>query len=309
MVRGMNFNQLKGQGSTAAIAILVIIVIAVVVIFAFPGIFNFGGGGSANLVGLGPGSAGVVITSFKPDIAVVDGDQPVSFQMDIENRGGAKAENIKYQIFGIGDSLSWKSKREIEKGQTSLNGANPSKNLPGDSTRQVWEATPVKKSVDVTYTVTGRVDYKYETVTNLEMVLYHRNDPDVKNLGVGQSKISSITTSDGPISVTTRGSLPLVSSSSDDFRVVFDIVNSGRGRPYSGTITNDLDWITIKAEGCTIQGETKVRLTSNKRTVSCSVDPNIPDGTHEAKTIKLTITYNYLIESTTSVTVLKSDNL
>lgn len=308
MARDTTFDHFKGQGSTAAIAILAVIVIAVVVIFAFPGIFNFGGG-AANLVGLGPGSAGVVITSFKPDISVVDGDQPVAFQMELENRGGADAENVKYDVFGLGDSLSWKSKSEIEKGQSTLAQANPSKNIPGEFTRQVWEATPVEKATDVTYTVTGRVDYKYETISNLEMILYHRNDPDVKNLGVGQSKISSLTTSSGPMSVTTRGTLPLVTSSSDDFRVVFDITNSGGGRPYSGTVASDLDKITLKAEGCTIQGDTKVRLTSNRRTVSCKVDPNVADGQHEAKTVKLTMTYNYLIEATTTVTVIKSDNL
>jgi hypothetical protein len=70
-----------------------------------------------------------------------------------------------------------------------------------------------------------------------------------------------------------------------------------------------LDKISIKSEGCTIVGDTKVRMTSNKRTVSCKVDPNVADGKHEGKTVQLTLDYGYLIEGRTSVNVIKSDNL
>ncbi|MBI4894278.1 MAG: hypothetical protein HY833_00905 [Candidatus Aenigmarchaeota archaeon] len=308
MARDTTFDHLKGQGSGAAIAIIAVIVIAVVAIFAFPGIFNFGSGGGS-IVGLGMGSAGVVITSFAPDIATVDGDQPVSFAMELENRGGADAKSIKYEVFGLGDSLSWTSKNEIEKGASTLAQANPSKNIPGEFTRQVWEATPKEKATDVSYSVTGRVDYTYQTVSNLEMILYHRNDPDVKSLGIGQSRISSLTTSAGPMSVAVRGNIPLVSSNTDDFRIVFDISNTAGGRPYSGSVSSDLDKISIKSQGCTIVGDTKVRMTSNKRTVSCKVDPNVADGKHEGKTVQLTLDYGYLIEGRTSVNVIKSDNL
>ena len=308
MARDTTFDHLKGQGSGAAIAIIAVIVVVVVAIFAFPGIFNFGAGGGS-IIGLGMGSGGVVILSFAPDIVTIDGDQPVSFVMLLENKGGADAKNIKYEVFGLGDSLSWSSKSEQEKGESTLTQANPSKNTPGGETRQVWDATPKKKAVDVSYSVTGRVDYTYQTVSNLEMILYHRNDANVKSLGISQSKISSLTTSAGPMSIAVRGNIPLVSSSTDDFRVVFDITNTGGGRPYSGSATSDLDKISIKSEGCTIVGDTKVRMTSNKRAVSCKVDPNVADGKLEGKTVQLTLDYGYLIEGRTTVNVIKSDNL
>jgi hypothetical protein len=303
----------KGQGSGAAIAVIAVIIVAVVVLFAFPGItgggFNFFGGGTAAPIGLGSGTAGVVITSFAANPPVSDGGNEVTFELNLENKGGWDAESIKYDIFGIGDSLSWSGKTE-DSGETELIAANPSRNLQGGTTYHAWTSTPKEKNTDVVYTVTARVDYEYETDTNLEMQLYGRKDPDVARLGISQSKVNSITTTSGPMAVAVAGTLPLLTGSSDKFSITFEITNVGGGRPYVGSIASGLDKVKISAQGCDITSDnTEPRLTNNRRTVRCEVSPSIAEDKQDVKTVQFNLEYNYLIEKPTTVSVRKSDDI
>jgi len=251
----------------------------------------------------------VVITSFAANPPVTDGDNEVTFELNLENRGGWDAENIKYDIFGIGDTLSWTGKSE-DKGETELTAANPSKSLQGGTTYHAWTSTPKEKNTDVVYTVTARVDYEYETDTNLDMQLYGRKDPDVARLGISQSKLNSITTTTGPMAVAVAGSLPLLSGSSDKFSIVFEITNVGTGRPYVGSITSGLDKVKISSQGCTITSDNKEpRLTNNRRTVRCEVSPSIAEDKNEVKSVQFNMEYNYLIEKPTTVSVRKADDI
>ncbi len=311
MTRDATFNHLKGDASGVAVAIIVVIVIAVVVLFAFPqvlgGISLFGAGGGAAPIGVGPGTAGVVITSFTVTPPVVEGGDTATFTLNVQNKGGVDAENIFYDIFGLGDSNSWSGRTTVQTGATRLEKEDATRQIPGETTTQEWDSTSREKNVDITYPVTARVDYKFRTEAELVMLLYGRDNPNVKNTGIIQSTITQISTTAGPLTVVPRGTIPLIGRNTREFTVTFDITNTGGGRPYSGSRSIDLDEISVIAEGCTLTTTgTNVKLINKQKTITCKVTPNINSEGQDTKTVKLRIDYNYIVESTVQVRVLKA---
>lgn len=311
MARDKTFGRLKGQVSGAAIAVIAVIVIAVVVLFAFPqvlGGFNILGPSSSAPIGVGPGTAGVVITSFLVSPPIVEGDDVATFTMNVQNKGGIDTDSIQYDIFGLGDSNSWSGKLTTQTGATRLEKEDTTRQKPGETTVQEWESTAKKKNVDITYPVTGRADYKYRTEAELVMLLYGRDNPNVKNTGITQSTITQTSVTAGPLAVVPKGTIPLIGRSTKEFTITFEITNVGGGRPYSGSKTIDLDKIRVTAEGCTLttSGSSDVKLINKQKTISCKVTPNIQSDGQDTKTVKLRIDYNYIVESTVQVKVLKS---
>ncbi len=312
MARDTTFDHLKGDASGGAIAIIIIIIAAVVVLIAFPQVFSgiglnlslFGGGGAVP-IGVGPGTAGVVITSFTVTPPIVEGGDIATFTLNVQNKGGIDAKSIKYDIFGLSDSNSWSGKSTTQTGASTLTFEDATRQIPGETTTQEWESTSKEKNTDITYPITTRVDYDYKTESSLLLVLYGRDNPNVKNTGITQSTIGQISTTTGPLTVVPKGTIPLIGKSTDDFRVTFDITNTGGGRPYRGTKSTGLDKIKITAEGCTLSGESEIKLINKQKTVSCKVDPSISTDEQETKSVKLTIEYNYIVESTANVKVLK----
>lgn len=312
MATGFFSGGMKGQGGAAA-AVIIIIVIAVIVLFAFPNIlgggfnlFGFGGGAGAVPMGVGPGNAGVVINNFLASPPTIEGGDEANFVLEVENKGGINAESIKYDIFGLGDSNSWSGKSVTINGETELERADPTRNLRGEVTQHEWVSTSKEKNTDIRYPVTARVDYKYRTETNAVLILYSRDDPNIKNTGRTQSTISQVATTAGPLAVVPVGNIPLIGKNTDDFRINFDISNTGGGRPYSGSKDKDLDKIKIKTTGCTLSGDSTVKLIQGKRTISCKIDVKTSIEGPDTRTIELEIEYNYIVESKVDVQVLKS---
>lgn len=314
MAKRPGFGSLKGDASGAAIAVIVIIIAAVVVLFAFPNLlggFNLGflglGGGTAAPIGVGPGTAGVVITSFIATPPQIDGGDDATFTMNVQNKGGIDADINEYKIFGLDDSNSWNGPHSSQTGLPKLEKEDATRQKPGDTTTQEWDSTSRKKNVDITYPITGRVDYRYRTETEMVMTLYGRNNPNVKNTGITQSTVSQVVTTVGPLSVVPKGTIPLIGDTTKEFTVTFEITNSGGGRPYTSSKTGDLDKIRMTAEGCTLTGSSAdVKLINKAKTITCKVSPGIASDGQTNKNIKLRIEYNYIVEATAKVTVVKS---
>lgn len=308
MSKGALLSGMKGQGSGVAVAFIVIIVIALVVLLAFPNVlggFNFFGGGGSAPIGVGPGSAGVVINSFQITPPTIEGGDVATFTVEVQNKGGIDAESITYDIFGLSDSNSWSGKTTTQSGASTLEHEDLARGIPGESTVQEWESTSKEKNTDITYPVTARVDYKYRTETDVVLLLYGRDNPNVKNTGITQSTISQVVTTIGPLSVAPKGTIPLIGSNTDDFRISFEVTNSGGGRTYIGSKDTGLDKIKVSTTGCTLTGQSEVKLISGKRTISCKVDTSIKTDGQETKSVNLKLEYNYIVESTGNVQVLK----
>lgn len=306
MARNASPVGLKGQGG-AAVAIIIVVVAAVAILFLFPGLLGgiFTGGGSGAITGIGPGTAGVVITSFIALPAVTEGGEEVSFVLTAENRGGADADIQECDIFGLGDWSPSGGSTE-ESCLSTLAKADPTRQTVGDTMVPEWSATAPEKNTDITYPVTARVDYRYTTEADIPLTIYGRNSPDVKNTGITQSSMGQIAVTGGPINVVPRGTVPLIGSN-PEFTISFDITNIGGGRPYSGTSSSGLDRVRIVDSDCeNIDNGHEYRLINNARTISCRVDSGISSDEKDVKVVHIEVEYNYIVESVTNVQVIKS---
>lgn len=295
----------------AAIIMIVIIVVGLVVLVAFPGVIGgfslgglFGGGGNQIVGAIGQGSQGVVITSFLADPVVIPSGEEVFFTLTAVNKGTQKATNVKYEIFGLDDSNSWSGKSVDSSGEKELLGIDTVSQREGMTTQQVWTSTSKEKKVDITYPVTARVEYDYKTSSAVVLNLYKRSDVDVKGTTTTGSGAYNVQTDLGPISVTPKGTIPLIGKNTKDFTLSFDIANIGGGRTFVGNKDSGLDKIKITADGCSLTSSSSdVKLINGRRTVSCKVTPNLPSDGPATHTIDLEIEYSYVIEGVTSVRV------
>ena len=298
---------MKGEGSSVAIALVVIVIAAVAVLVMFPGAiggFSFGGGGGI-ATGIGAGTIGVVIKSFDVTPPVIEGDDVATFTLTVENNGGIDADNIQYDIFGLDDSNSWSGASDVFSGESTLEHQDPARQIVGEQTTQEWESTAREKNTDITYPVTARVEYDYSTEADVVLILYGRDNPNVKNTGISQSVISQVAVTEGPLSIIPRGTIPLIGQNTNDFRISFDIINVGGGRTHLGNPEDNLDRIRLSTEGCTLTGDSEIKLINGRRTVSCSVNPSIDTDEQETISINIEAEYTYIIEATRSVRVLR----
>lgn len=295
---------MKGQG--VAVAIIIVIVAVIAVIFLFPNLLGglFGGGGSVGITGVGPGTAGVVITSFTALPAVTEGGEEVSFVLTAENRGGAEADITECEIFGLGDWSPSGGSTE-EDCLDELAKSDPTRQTVGDTMVPEWSATAPEKNTDITYPITARIDYRYVTDADIPLTIYGRDSPDVKNTGITQSGMGQIAVTGGPMNVVPRGTVPLIGSN-PEFTISFDIVNIGGGRPYVSDTASGLDRVKIIDSNClNIEDGKEYRLINNLRTISCRVDSGIESDEKDVRTVHLEIEYNYIVESVTNVRVIK----
>lgn len=318
MARDRQF--LKGASSAV---IVVIIIVAVAALFLLsPQIFR--GGGSGGLVGtVGSGTQGVVITSFSPEVSIIDvGGTSVLYTIALENRGEQDALNVVAKIIGgLGsDTPASKTKEPVAGGINSikLSGQDASKGLKGDTTTGDWSVTvPEQKDADNPYTTTARVTYSYTTVS--EIVLRVVNQDFLRSSGSSSSSqtsgIVSSKTTLGPFSVTATAPRVTIQSGQEagSVRVQYVIENIGGGRPYKDSVkieNLDLVDISVSSSDSGVSeikcGDSTQRIpsTTKSKTISCDVTVTGVTNFKEFP-ITLKLSYNYFVDSTTTITVLK----
>lgn len=273
----------------------------------------------------GATSAGVVITSFAPDIQKVDGG-PVSFTAAVQNTGEKTATNIKLLFFGL--SNEWKDADTAfnEKPDSSISTLAPADSASGlkgeQGSADLTLTAPEGKSTDVTYDASVRVFYTYgtdaDTLLRFVQSSYLKTNPNVAK------GIQSHSSTAGPITISAVARTPVLSGTSTIGRVQFEIQNVGGGRVYSGDVDNKsnpsgLDQLTsIAVSGLGSKGScagqaagdastiTTVRLVGGKsKIISCSIDVNEISNFAD-RALNVTVKYNYFVDGATQVTVTKN---
>lgn len=277
------------------------------------------GGGEA------PTGAGVVITSFVPDLQEVEGGTSVSFTALVKNIGEKPATSIKALLFGL--SSGWTGTdftSGATKDITSLSPPDPKVGLAGEESTLDWTITaPAAKDVDLVYDAQLRVFYSYttEATTLVRFVTsdYLKTNPNI------QKGIVSSTVSSGALSIVSVARTPTVTSASTTGKIQFDIQNIGGGRVFKtlpGVVpieARDIDLIekieitnVERCDGTAKAGSPAIVTLDNKRMVSgksrlvtCEVN-TAGIGNFVDKEISVKITYKYYVDSATSVTVPKA---
>ncbi len=282
-----------------------------------------------------PVGNGLVIKSFSPEFSSVDSGAPVSFLLTVQNLGEVKATAVKAQLFGL--STDWILTPPLGSVQpltpSSLAAPDPLSGLQGEETTQEWTATTPSKVTDVNYDASLRVYYGYTTaaggLVRFVSSTYQRSLTQQGQQLAQPIGVISSTSSGGPLLITILARTPVVSATGDSTgRVQIEIQNVGSGRVYdldSGKSEPEivLDRIKeIKIGGVgdgkcagvddstgivTLSGlNAQKLLTGKSRTINCEIKTgDVITQNFKNVELKIDITYNYFVDSATSITVLK----
>ncbi len=270
----------------------------------------------------GVSTAGVVISSFTPDIQLVDGGD-VTFTVVVQNIGGRSATNVRALFFGL--SNEWKDSTgqpfDSQNEQIgTLASADPTLGLKGEEgTADLEVQAPLGKSSDIVYDASVRVFYDYSTESDTIMRFvtsdYLRTNPNVIK------GIQSSSSTDGPLVINAVARTPTVQSDSNALgRVQFEIINTGGGRIFrpgnNDLVLDELSSIEVTGLGskgsCSGQSPgdkstlTNVRLAGGKsKIISCDIDvSNVVNFADRA--VKVVVKYSYFTDGATQVTVTKN---
>ncbi len=189
---------------------------------------------------------GVIIKSFSPDFTEVRSGEEISLLLSMDNVGEAEATGVSAQLFGLNFGANDWSKTSgnlVTKLPTTLRGANPSANLPGDIFDVTWGAkAPLNLRVDNTYTADTRVHFIYKT-TSVSTIRFVTNDY-IKSLPTQQAEqvrktagVISSKVSGAPVQLTaTVGARPLIVYQGGEVYTLSTVVsNVGSGNAFKDT--------------------------------------------------------------------------
>jgi hypothetical protein len=265
-------------------------------------------------------ASGVIVKSFLPDVGEIYSGEPISFTLEVENVGESAATNVRATIYGLGDE--WKDECSSKKTQTvdtgTLERAIPEIKAPGGFGTVVWTCSSPTVKVDTNYVAMARVTYTYTTNVTASIRVY--NSTYLKLLPRKEMEtiyktpaVGSIRISKAPVTVSFAGpaaTRALVDGSGKQGSLTVLISNVGQGSPYLGTNMKvpkvKIDNISIEGvegEKCEPSGEITLPV-SGQRPITCTF--NLPSVT-EFKDFQFTLqlSYNYFIDTSTPIKVLK----
>ncbi len=279
---------------------------------------------------------GLKITEFSADPLTAEFNDPVFFNVDIENVGGTTADNVELTLYGIKNV--WRSSSS----ESSVVSSNPEYspgsmsppdivlNRPGDF--EIWAGQyypPIlPEGVSSYFPVTARVTYDYHTTGTISIPAYSKSYYRI-NKGDVESA-ARVDNTNAPIQIAlTKGTTPIVVDENlkgnEDATFIIEFRNVGDGWPISdgqiGGFFSGESKITLhgNAEFKNCLGETGgneaslsgvdfARLRSDGRMpIGCSISiPRNDWGIVSTGDIIFTIDmrYRYYIEDTVSIKVI-----
>ena len=261
--------------------------------------------------GTNSGTAGVIITSFSPEVPEVEGDTEVSFFTIIKNVGDAPTETPIIQLFGLDDWTPINPSVTASLRIPSLRPADPARNLEGEESIAEFKLkAPTLKGASLTYTPMARIIYNYETKSTIQFKF--ATTELVR--GGQQASTAQVTTTGGPFSIITRGSLPVISPANPKAIVQLEIQNVGGGTAVSNTPAGMVDSINIHTDIKPVGTEfscdpatANIRLIGGKsRLFKCTITlppSSIPRAGFATAVAEISLKYYYIVGTQTSIKV------
>ncbi len=284
-------------------------------------------GQQVSTVGKG-GIKGVVINEFSPDVSEIYSGDSVMFTAMVENIGEETARNVKLKLFGLGtdwegsDNLDWDDFVDWDgkiKEIGTLGRSEPEENIPGDTGDAQWEVkSPDNLRVDNTYTAAVRLYYQYSTTGLANIKVYNndylRSNPEKANTIMQSSGIDTFTVTDAPVNIDLAGlSKPLVYRGSGQIASLTVLINNvGEGKTYLDSDNENKPYVTIEKitvddKSCkNLDLPSDVRLPrTGQKSISCQFE--LPEvDSYTTLPLEIELNYNYFVDSSTSIRVLKS---
>jgi hypothetical protein len=264
-----------------------ILVVAVVVISGCTGLTGLTGGGSGGAI---------TIRSFTISDTNVEPRSTSYLELTLENTGGQTARGVNINLMGLTDEWGIYPSRSISVGDM----APKIRDQAGQKEVITWTLTAPEKDVQQSYPITAAVSYNFDSKYNANFKVVSYDWYRLKN---DKGGISSEGYTDGPITirVTTQSSY----ISGGRYPVIINIQNTGSGRVYMGSISNqqDLDRMAVTVSGAACRN-TEVRLADGKSaSLYCYIEAPITSG-YKIYPVEVSATYSYFVDSTTSVTLM-----
>jgi len=248
--------------------------------------------GCTQFPGISGGTTGVVIKTFSfIPTSPVEPSTPVYLSLDVENTGGARATGVSAEIIGIND-WTFDPKEPRTQSIIDLDYPDPSRGINQGGTDHIeWTIKPPEKTVQIPYDIGVRVKYSYKStfegrvgaVTNQ----YYRQTS--KKTGVIFSKASS-----GPLSIKLTAPNSIISAGR--IPVIFEVKNVG-----GGGILNDELTFSISGANCP---KTTVKMIKGQSAILyCNIDTS-GVANYAEFSVSLSTSYQYYVDSSTSITVL-----
>jgi hypothetical protein len=250
---------------------------------------------------VGGGTAGVIITSFSPEVPEVYEQSTVLFTTIVKNLGDIPVATgeARVEILGLDD---WApidpSRKPIAKliGDRLI-GADPTRNLEGGEAVLDFKLRAPQKTNTITYTPVARLTYPYSTKSTIQLKFATK---ELVRINPNEQSAATITTSSGPLAIAIKGRLPVVEPRPVTFQL--EIQNVGGGKVFFRAS----DSVNIATDVCTPKGDQRL-VGGKSRILTCTVTvpADAPVGGFATKTFDVHLSYTYIIDKQTSVTVLK----
>lgn len=182
-----------------------------------------------------------------------------------------------------------------------LFGADPSRgNNQGEERPVIWTITGPQKNVQLSYEATVRVTYTYNSEIDGMIKAVSSDYYQQKKI---KSDITSQKTTGGPLTITAK--ITAVSVVGGSIPVRFEIQNSGGGRVYTGGAPSvgNLDRLYFSVQGASCPKTDVILIQGKSYVMYCTI---YTGAFTDFRLLPFTVstTYNYFVDSTTSITVL-----
>jgi len=238
------------------------------------------------------GGAGVVINSFTALPSTTEPNTPVLLQLEIQNTGGTIARAVTAELLGLTDEWS------ISEGRVQVVGEL----YPADSSRGItegeeyvieWDLSAPGKTRDMSYSATAHISYAYTTTVEAEIKAV---TSDYLRQTGETGGITEQGSSAGPFSITLIAPTTVISGGR--IPVQIEIQNTG-----GGYITGKK--LNLQTSGLVCTKSDVTLIGGRSATLYCTL-PIETFTNYKIFPISVSTSYIYWIESTTSITVLKT---
>lgn len=262
---------------------------------------------------------GVTILNWEPTFSSVESNDQLQLRIRVQNQGEVTAKNVNAILtginvdewggFGVGNAINF----------NDLSPPDRIQNTAGQIRESSFSlaAPKIPKGTTQQYSPQVRVFYEYKTTAIKSITLVNENE--LRRLQ-DQSKTLSSTdtvTSAGPLKVTVNTGKFIKaretgSYSSNTFPITIDIQNIGGGVVARYNMPQDDYKVNVAIEfpsrlqpiDCGTFLSNYVTLWKGQTaSISCNLRISNPPLASEAANIKITLSYGYYIDSTTTVTV------
>jgi hypothetical protein len=251
--------------------------------------------------------AGLVISTFEPDVAQVYSGEPVKFFLKIKNLGSFAADGaVRMDLSGWGGDCQTGLPREF----SNIIAPDQETGATGEEISFTWEcdAPEVDEGLHVPYEPRSIVTYHYHSLTSQAVTLLPTTEliaqQDAGNYF--QTQVESVSNSPVRIDVIIEGSIRVRRDTNGiEFPVVVKLYNEGNGIVEGSSIRLDVTGrggiYEVREEDCHFENLHLWR--DRAQTITCDMQVHNIEGIRQAW-IEADAEYDYTVTGTTNIEVI-----